>query len=183
MRKSMLFPLALLMVTTATSQTNPGTTLTVEKIMRDPKWIGTSLEPEWSLDSKYLLFSWNPEKAVSDSTWFITTTALTPQKTTWAFRQDVLDESSVRYNNKRTHYVFTRQGDVYLAEVKTGVQRPVTLTIEFESNPLFSFNDNKIVYTRQQCICLGYKHRCYRSAHQLSGGSCFSTRYCCPAAG
>jgi dipeptidyl aminopeptidase/acylaminoacyl peptidase len=149
MRRSMLFPLALLMVVTATSQTNPATTLTVEKIMRDPKWIGTSpSDPEWSLDSKYLLFSWNPEKAASDSTWSVTTTALTPQKTTYAFRQDLLDESSVRYNNKRTHYVFTRQGDVYLAEVKTGLQRPVTLTTEFESNPLFSFNDNKIVYSR-----------------------------------
>lgn len=145
----MLFPLALLLVLSASSQTNPGTTLTVEKIMRDPKWIGTSpSDPEWSLDSKYLLFSWNPEKAVSDSTWFITTNALTPQKTTWAFRKDLLDESNVRYNTKRTHYVFTREGDVYLAEVKTGLQRPVTQTIEFESNPLFSFSDNKIVYTR-----------------------------------
>jgi len=149
MRKSILFSLALLTVLTATSQTNPGTTLTVEKIMRDPKWIGTSpSDPEWSWDSKYLLFSWNPEKAASDSTWFITTTALAPQKTTWAFRQDLLDESSIRYNNKRTHYVFTRQGDVYLADVKTGLQRPVTLTIDFESNPLFSFNDNKVVYSR-----------------------------------
>lgn len=152
MRTSTLFPLALLLVAQAAhSQTGPLAPLTVDKIMRDPKWIGTSpSEPEWSLDGKYLLFNWNPEKAVSDSVYSITPTALVPQKTTYAFREQFLDESSVVYNAKRTHYLFTRQGDVFLVEVKTGQQRIVTQTVEFESNPRFSFNDSKVVYTRGQ---------------------------------
>ena len=37
--------------------------LTVEQIMRDPKWIGTSpSEIFWSYDSKAINFRWNPEK-------------------------------------------------------------------------------------------------------------------------
>lgn len=148
MRKLILLPLALLIMEVSHGQSTP-TALTVEKIMRDPKWIGTSpSNPEWSLDGKYLLFSWNPEKAVADSTWYITPTTLTPQKTAYAFRQVFLDESSVRYNNKRTQYVFARQGDIYLVDIKTGQQRTITQTTEFESSPQFSFNDTKIVYTR-----------------------------------
>ena len=39
--------------------------LTVEKIMRDPKWIGTSPSaPQWSPDGKTLFFNWNPDKAI-----------------------------------------------------------------------------------------------------------------------
>jgi hypothetical protein len=36
--------------------------LTVEKIMKDPKWIGTSPSNVfWSQDSKSVFFSWNPK--------------------------------------------------------------------------------------------------------------------------
>jgi hypothetical protein len=43
-------------------------TLTVEKIMQDPKWIGTSPSNIfWGTDSKTIYFSWNPDKKTSDS--------------------------------------------------------------------------------------------------------------------
>ncbi|MEY4930785.1 MAG: hypothetical protein RI909_1509, partial [Bacteroidota bacterium] len=39
--------------------------LTVEKIMRDPKWIGVAPSNlNWSDDGKQLYFSWNPENNV-----------------------------------------------------------------------------------------------------------------------
>ncbi|WP_315816591.1 DPP IV N-terminal domain-containing protein [Paraflavitalea speifideaquila] len=59
-----------------------------------------------------------------------------------------MDDASVRYNTKRTQYLFVRQGDIYLGDVKTGQQKPLTQTTEFENNPFFAFNDNKVVYTR-----------------------------------
>ena len=44
--------------------------LTVEKIMQDPKWIGTSPSTiYWGPDSKTIYFSWNPDKNISDSTY------------------------------------------------------------------------------------------------------------------
>ena len=42
--------------------------LTVEKIMQDPKWIGTSPSNiHWSEDSKWIYFKWNPKGTTSDS--------------------------------------------------------------------------------------------------------------------
>jgi hypothetical protein len=47
--------------------------LTIEKIMSDPEWIGTSpSNPFWNADGSKLFFEWNPEKAPSDSLYFIT---------------------------------------------------------------------------------------------------------------
>src|SRR5829696_2440546 len=47
--------------------------LTVEKIMRDQDWIGTSpSNPYWSADGRYLFFQWNPVNALSDSLYYIT---------------------------------------------------------------------------------------------------------------
>jgi dipeptidyl aminopeptidase/acylaminoacyl peptidase len=150
MRKMILF--ALLTVTiTAYSQTIAP--LTVEKIMRDPKWIGSSPSSAfWSADSRYLLFNWNPDKAPSDSMYFITPTAITPQKTTYSFRQEVQTENALYYNSKRTSFVYTSQGDIFLADAKTGTRRRITQTTDLESNARFSFNDSKIVYSRNQNI-------------------------------
>jgi len=49
------------------AQNAPGV-LTVEKIMRDPKWMGHSPSAlQWSVDGSRLVFSWNPGDAESDS--------------------------------------------------------------------------------------------------------------------
>ncbi len=42
--------------------------LTVNQIMRDPKWIGTSpSQIFWSYDNTEINFKWNPKKNTSDS--------------------------------------------------------------------------------------------------------------------
>jgi len=119
--------------------------------MRDPKWIGTSpSNPYWSSDSKYLLFNWNPEKALSDSIYYITKENTAPQKASFSFQQDVINSNTVSYNNARSAYVFSKDGDIFLTDVKTGKQHRITQTEDYESNPVFSFNDTKVVYTRGQ---------------------------------
>ena len=46
--------------------------LTIEKIMRDPKWIGSSPSNlQWTNDGQFLYFNWNPEKAAADSLYYI----------------------------------------------------------------------------------------------------------------
>ena len=55
--------------------------LTVEKIMRNPRWIGSSpINPQWSQDGKYLYFRWNPDKALADSIYYISLANKTPVK-------------------------------------------------------------------------------------------------------
>ncbi|MFY8046636.1 MAG: hypothetical protein ACOVOS_08680, partial [Chitinophagaceae bacterium] len=48
-------------------------TLTVDKIMQDPKWIGTSPSNVfWGPDGKSVYFSWNPEGKTADSSYVYT---------------------------------------------------------------------------------------------------------------
>ena len=62
--------------------------LTVEKIMRDPKWIGVAPSNlNWSYDSKQLYFSWNPENNPGDSLYSITLINRAPQKVAAATRR------------------------------------------------------------------------------------------------
>lgn len=125
--------------------------LTVEKIMRDPKWIGSSpSNPYWSLDGKYLFFNWNPDNAPDDSLYFITRENTTPAKATIEQKQNILTEFNVKWNLAHTSYVYSKDGDIFLTNAKSGVTRQITSTTDMESNPEFSFNETKIVYSHSQ---------------------------------
>jgi hypothetical protein len=55
--------------------------LSVEKIMRDPKWMGVSPSNiRWSDDSKKIYFNWNPDKTERDELFYITPGNIKPQK-------------------------------------------------------------------------------------------------------
>lgn len=133
------------------SQTTPATTekLTVEKIMQDPKWIGTSpSDPFWSADGKYLFFKWNPDKAPDDSLYYITREDHHPQKAPYSLLASVVNDNNVSYNNTHTAGVFTRDGDIFLLDTKSGKAKRVTRTTDPASNPVFSFHNSRIVYSR-----------------------------------
>jgi len=143
--------LLLLLITSGLTTYSQPAPLTVEKIMRDPKWMGTSpSNAYWTADGKYLLFSWNPEKAVSDSIYYISPSSLQPQKSNAAFRLAAIAENKIHYNSSNTVYVYATSGDIFMTNVKTGITHRITQTTDIESNPQFSFNDNKIIYTRDQ---------------------------------
>ncbi len=126
-------------------------TLTVEKIMRDPKWIGASpSNPQWSYDGRTLYFNWNPEKAPADSLYFITLENLTPTKATAAQQQERITTGNVKYNNTRTAFVYTKESDVFFTDIKSGTTKRIVQTTDVESNPQFCFNETKIVFTRNQ---------------------------------
>ena len=125
--------------------------LSVEKIMRDPKWIGTSpTGVVWSADSKYLFFNWNPVAAPADSMYYISAANKTPVKADVARVRETVWATTVLYNSKRTAYVYTKNTDVYYTDLKTGKTKRIVNTTDFEYNPQFSFNDSKVVYTRSQ---------------------------------
>ena len=124
-------------------------TLTVEKIMRDPKWIGTSpSNPFWSADGTKLFFDWNPEKASSDSLYYISLENKIPVKATAAEREKVINANNIRYNLIRSAFVFEKDGDIFYKEVKPNKIRRITQTQELESDPQFSFNEKEIVYNK-----------------------------------
>ncbi len=125
--------------------------LTVDKIMRDPKWIGSSpSSPQWSYDGQYLFFNWNPDNRPSDSSYYITRENKVPLKTSVTQRQGLLTENNVTYNNSRTAHVYSKDGDIYFVDTKNNRTRKITQTADQESNPQFSFNETRIIYTRSQ---------------------------------
>jgi dipeptidyl aminopeptidase/acylaminoacyl peptidase len=125
--------------------------LTVEKIMRDPKWMGTSPSAQqWSQDGQYLYFRWNPDNAPADSLYYISLTNKTPSKAGTRETQDLNSTGNFIYNNARTAYTFSKDGDVFYTDKKTNKTKRITQTTDTETNPRFSFNETKIVYSRNQ---------------------------------
>ncbi|MET0394588.1 MAG: prolyl oligopeptidase family serine peptidase [Chitinophagaceae bacterium] len=142
---------SLLLTSAAAIAQQPLAPLTVEKIMRDPKWIGTSpAAPQWSMDSRTLYFTWNPDQAPDDSLYLITLTTTTPVKATVADKQNRVAATALTWNTGRTAYVYAKDGDICYADVKSGITRRILQTTEAETNPQFSFSDTKIVYARSQ---------------------------------
>ncbi len=121
--------------------------LTIEKIMRDPKWIGVApSDLNWSDDGKQLFFNWNPENNPGDSLYVISLANRTPQKVQPATRR-ALAAFSGSYNKSFTKKVFERGGDLFLLDIPTGKISQITNTVDRESNASFADNDRTIVFT------------------------------------
>ncbi len=133
-------------------------TLTVETIMQDPKdWVGTSpSSPFWSDDSQTLYFNWNPDKAPGDSLYKVTFTNVTQSKALTAPKPAKVSPAERRglptatgpYNRARTKRLFERQGDLFLLDVKSGNVRPLTSTVETETDAVFSGDERQVVFQR-----------------------------------
>jgi Tol biopolymer transport system component len=121
--------------------------LTVEKIMRDPKWIGTSpSNPFWNADGTKLFFNWNPENAPSDSLYYISLENKIPVKATVAEKQNVVNANDIVYNQNRTAFVYEKDDDIFYKEIKSNKTIRITQTEETESTPQFSFHEKEIAY-------------------------------------
>ena len=148
MRKSLLLIAFLFLTLTGYSQMLGE--LTVDKIMRDPKWIGVApTNLNWSLDGKTLYFNWNPVNAPSDSLYKITLLNRTPQKVSKKERM-ALPPQFVSYNKLFTKAVYEKNGDIFLLEIATNKLTQVTNTVGRESAPSFSSDERKITYAYDQ---------------------------------
>lgn len=120
--------------------------LTVEKIMRDPKWIGVAPSNlNWSEDSKQIYFNWNPDNNPGDSLYTLSLVNRNPQKVQPAVRR-ALPSFSGSYNKTFTKKVFEKNGDLFLLDIPTGKINPITNTVDRESGAVFSFDDRKILF-------------------------------------
>jgi dipeptidyl aminopeptidase/acylaminoacyl peptidase len=142
-----LFTLLLFTASTGAFAQQPGT-LTVEKIMRDPKWMGISpTNIRWSDDSKKLFFDWNPNNAERSELFAITPANIKPVKV-GIDEQKSLSPQGGEWNKKRTSRVFEKDGDIWLSDAKTGQVRQLTSTTDRESNAVFSGDETKVLFMR-----------------------------------
>lgn len=124
--------------------------LTVDKIMRDPTWIGTApSNVQWSLDGKTIYFTWNPDRAKADSLYKITLTNRTPQKVSKQERIS-LPTGNGTYNKAFTSCLFEKNGDIFLYDMASAKSRQITNTINRESNPTFSGDERSVIFTAEQ---------------------------------
>ena len=138
----------LLLVSSASAFAQKLDTLTVEKIMRDPKWIGVSPSNiRWSDDSKKLYFNWNPSDSVRDGLFFITPNDIKPVKVSLG-EQRMLPSEYGEWNSKRTLKVYAENGDLFLEEFKTGKITQLTSTTDREYNPSFASDGSKVLFMR-----------------------------------
>jgi Tol biopolymer transport system component len=153
MNRFYLFALLLCVSTVVRSQSSME--LSVEKIMRDPKWIGTSPSSlNWSPESKTLFFNWNPENYVSDSLYSVTLQDLTPKKVSPADRKN-LPGLSVRYNKTFTKCTYEKNGDIFILDLVAKKVRQVTSTVERELAPYFSGDDKRLIFSARQTFTVG----------------------------
>jgi dipeptidyl aminopeptidase/acylaminoacyl peptidase len=143
------FTLLLLVATTRTFAQKLET-LTVEKIMRDPKWIGISPSNiHWGDDSKKLYFNWNPQNTDRDELFTITPNDVKPVKVS-IDDQKLLAPQSGNWNKKHTLKVYEKNGDIYFYDSKTGRIQQLINTADRESNPSFSSDERKVLFIRNE---------------------------------
>jgi dipeptidyl aminopeptidase/acylaminoacyl peptidase len=124
-------------------------TLSVEKIMKDQKWIGTSpSNVVWNYDSKSVFFNWNPEKNLADSTYRFSLNGKEPVKVKYNESALMNAISNGTYNSNFTQIVYAYKGDIFLLDLKSGKTIRITQTEETETSPKFMVKDEWVVYTR-----------------------------------
>jgi dipeptidyl aminopeptidase/acylaminoacyl peptidase len=122
--------------------------LTVEKIMRDQKWVGSSPSNVfWSEDGKTIYFNWNPDKAKSDSLYKVTLADRKPQKVSAKERRGLPSQSGA-YSKDFGKKVYDKNGDLFVLDCRTLQARRLTNTIDRESNPSFSVDEKRVIFTR-----------------------------------
>jgi dipeptidyl aminopeptidase/acylaminoacyl peptidase len=120
--------------------------LTIDKIMRDPVWMGVSPSNiQWSDDSKTIYFQWNPERKDKDDWYYITTNNLIPQKLSKEAEMALPTFRGVN-NQDKTKKLFEKNGDIFILDIKTGKIKQITNTLERENGAEFS--NTEIIYQK-----------------------------------
>ncbi len=122
--------------------------LSVETIMRDPAWIGIApSSPFWSEDGERLYFTWRREGDAGDSL-YVSIRGGTPRRATLDERKTLTSQSG-DYSKDFAKKVFSRNGDIFLLDIKRGSETQLTSTLASEFNPRFLANEQSIAFERE----------------------------------
>jgi dipeptidyl aminopeptidase/acylaminoacyl peptidase len=130
-------------------QINNKSALTIEKIMQSPdKWIGTSPSGIfWDEESSKIYFDWNPEQDTLSALYAYSLKTKSINKVALAERQ-TLPGRYGNYNKIKTQKVYTRNGNIYLLDLKTQNEKQLTDWLGRASSPQFVLNDSEISFTK-----------------------------------
>ena len=122
--------------------------LSVDKIMRDPVWMGISpSNVQWSADSKTVYFQWASANEKKSSWYFITIGNKTPQKLSKE-AEIALPSFRGTLNEAKTKKLYEKNGDIFILDIKSGVSKQITNTLDRESGVAYTANETAIIYQR-----------------------------------
>ncbi len=141
---------ALWVVCLLTANLYAQSSLSVEKIMQDPKkMVGTSpQDPFWAEDGKKLYFYWNPKAEADLVLYSANADGTNLQAVDTQTRKQVELLRNGNYNVDFTKKLCVQQGDITLYDLKQGTIKWLTFTTDNESQANFLADDNKIVFRR-----------------------------------
>lgn len=125
--------------------------VTLEKIMSDPDWIGTPPEsPYWADDSRAVYFE---RKRTGVEVNDLYRLELDEAKGGEPVRvadeeRGQIDVADGDLSEDRAWKVYSRQGDLYLKDLRTGAIRQLTRTADPETDPRFLAGDTRISFSR-----------------------------------
>jgi dipeptidyl aminopeptidase/acylaminoacyl peptidase len=94
-------------------------TLSIEKIMQDPEWMGNfPSNVEWSLDSKRVFFNYNPENNPSDSVYTIEIKKPELIQKADKFQKRLIAEDFISEHEISSQYLSIENGNLFLYQPK-----------------------------------------------------------------
>jgi dipeptidyl aminopeptidase/acylaminoacyl peptidase len=132
-----------------TSTLNYLSSLTLEQIMADPKWMGAPPQwPYWAEDSRTIYFDQAQPDTDRNALWSIGRASGEPQRVSDALRSKAPTYRGVwDIKSRRKLYIF--DGDVYLADTQ-GQRQPLMRTSRGERDPMWTTDPEVIAYRRGQ---------------------------------
>ncbi len=149
----LIFSVLALVYESAVAQDNSTTSrpeLTIKQIMQGKDFVGGwPGRVYWSEDGKDIYFTWNPNKADSDSLYVVSKSGGEPRRVKNEEREQ-LPSWGGDYNEARTKKVYTIDGDIFLHDIKRGRVTQISATVENESNPQFTQDEKHISFIRDK---------------------------------
>ncbi|OIP50216.1 MAG: S9 family peptidase [Flavobacteriaceae bacterium CG2_30_34_30] len=124
--------------------------LSVEKIMQDPKWMGTfPSNIEWNEQSDVLYFNYNKDNDPSDSLYRISLKSKnTIEKVNWREEKNRIPNRG-SYNASKTKKIYVKNNALFIYEVKSKKESKVLEFINSLYNPVFLADENTIAFTSE----------------------------------
>ncbi|HSJ12343.1 MAG TPA: S9 family peptidase [Gillisia sp.] len=123
-------------------------TLSVEKIMQDPAWMGTfPSNIRWSEDSKTIYFNYNLQKDPSDSLYKIHLNSRDKIVKVSREEQNNLLPGSGNYSRDRSKKIFIKDDALMLWEQRNNKTQKLLHLGERISDPRFLYDENKVSFS------------------------------------
>ncbi len=122
--------------------------LTVEKIMQDPKWMGTfPSNVRWDVTGKSLYFNYNQEEDRADSLYKVVLSD--PSKIVKVSPKEANDiiPSNAVISADKTQKVYTQRGNLMEVDLMTGERKTLIAVGSGIANPVYLKNNTKIAFS------------------------------------